>query len=368
MEHIPGEGGDDPVDPPVQPDEDGVTIDFTDIANRVSYSTEQQVWQQNGITITNDKGASTSNVGDYGGNGYPARFYKSSTVVIEYPGMTKLVIDCTNLESKYVNGWADSAVGATATVEGSYVVIEFAEPVDSFTWETLSAQSRANSITVYAAEPEVPVENTDIVVSTTEGSAGDTVTITVTLPENPGIVSAKVKVLYDTTVLKLVGYEAGAFAAGGYSWGQLDKNFFIINWCDGTGADSTEELLATLTFEILEGAAEGFTAITLEFSCENDMFNAANETVMFDGVNGGVQIVAPAAPTYLPGDVTGDGRVNNRDLGVLQQYLADMDVNIGNMNACDVTGDGRVNNRDLGVLQQYLADMDVELKYGAIAE
>ena len=67
-------------------------IDFTDKANRTHYSTEQQIWEQNGITITNDKGASTSNVADYFN---PARFYKSSTVTIEYPGMTKIVFDCT---------------------------------------------------------------------------------------------------------------------------------------------------------------------------------------------------------------------------------------------------------------------------------
>ena len=30
----------------------------------------------------------------------------------------------------------------------------------------------------------------------------------------------------------------------------------------------------------------------------------------------------------------------------------------------DVTGDGKVNNRDLGILQQYLNEYDVELKYG----
>ena len=83
-------------------------IDFTDKANRTAYSTEQQVWEQNGIVVTNDKGASTSNVGDYGGDGYPARFYKSSTVMIEYPGMTKIVIDCGNLEAKYVDGWTNS--------------------------------------------------------------------------------------------------------------------------------------------------------------------------------------------------------------------------------------------------------------------
>ncbi len=136
------------------------TIDFTDKANRTHYSTEQQIWEQNGIIITNDKGASTSNVGDYGGEGYPARFYKSSTVKIEYPGMTKLVIDCSSLDAKYVNGWKDSITdaNATGTVDGNIVTIVFAEAVDSFIWETMSAQSRAYNIAVYAAaaEPEVP--------------------------------------------------------------------------------------------------------------------------------------------------------------------------------------------------------------------
>ena len=359
-------GGDTPVDPdPDVPVEGGVTITFDDVSKRTEQDTEHQVWVENGITITNEKAASITNVADYS---KPARFYQNSSLNIAYPGMTKIVFYTNSYKTSYATALQNSITEGTVTVDGLVVTVTFDAPVDSLFIADLTAQVRMDSITVFAEEPEVPVENTDIVVSTTEGSAGDTVTITVTLPENPGIVSAKVKVLYDTTVLKLVGYEAGAFAAGGYSWGQLDKNFFIINWCDGTGADSTEELLATLTFEILEGAAEGFTAITLEFSCENDMFNAANETVMFDGVNGGVQIVAPAAPAYLPGDVSGDGKVNNRDLGMLQQYLSDMDVKITNMNACDVTGDGRVNNRDLGILQQYLSDMDVELKFGAIAE
>ena len=138
------------------------TIDFTDKANRTAYSTEQQVWEQNGIVIINDKGASTSNVGDYGGDGYPARFYKNSTVTIEYAGMTQIVINCNGLESKYVNGWADSVAGsnATASVDGSIVTIVFAEAVDSFTWEALTAQSRAYSISVYTngATPDVPVE------------------------------------------------------------------------------------------------------------------------------------------------------------------------------------------------------------------
>ena len=65
-----------------------------------------------------------------------------------------------------------------------------------------------------------------------------------------------------------------------------------------------------------------------------------------------------AAVTY--GDVNNDGKVNNRDLGVLQQYLNDWDVAIDDT-AADVNDDGKVNNRDLGVLQQYLNDWDVTL-------
>lgn len=58
-------------------------------------------------------------------------------------------------------------------------------------------------------------------------------------------------------------------------------------------------------------------------------------------------------PTVFIGDANGDGRVNNRDLGLLQQHLNDWDVTI-DVAACDVNGDGKINNRDLGTLQQLL--------------
>ncbi len=124
-----------------------VSISFADKANRTTYTTGQQVWKQNGITVTNDKSASTSNVGDYAN---PGRFYKSSKVTIAAPGMTKIVIDCSGLESKYVTPWSNSFTdsNATATVSGSTVTVTFKTPVDSFTWDTMSAQGRANKMTV----------------------------------------------------------------------------------------------------------------------------------------------------------------------------------------------------------------------------
>ena len=53
------------------------------------------------------------------------------------------------------------------------------------------------------------------------------------------------------------------------------------------------------------------------------------------------------------GDANGDGKVNNRDLGILQQYLNDWNVTIAS-DAADLNGDGKVNNRDLGMLQKEL--------------
>ncbi len=130
------------------------TISFADKANRTSYSSSKQVWEQNGITVTNDKSSSTSPVGDYAD---PGRFYKSSKTTIEYPGMTKIEIDTADIEAKY-RAWDTSFTdnNATASATASVTTITFATPVDSFVFASMAAQCRANSITVYAtvADPD----------------------------------------------------------------------------------------------------------------------------------------------------------------------------------------------------------------------
>ena len=75
--------------------------------------------------------------------------------------------------------------------------------------------------------------------------------------------------------------------------------------------------------------------------------------VLLAGVLSVDGFVAVDAAASMAGDVNGDGKLNNRDLGLLQQALGDWDVTVvGN---ADVNGDGRVNNRDLGYLQQVLS-------------
>ncbi len=70
----------------------------------------------------------------------------------------------------------------------------------------------------------------------------------------------------------------------------------------------------------------------------------------------------PKTPTpILYGDTDGNGKVNNRDLALLQQHLNGWDVAV-DTTAADVDGNGKVNNRDLALLQQYLNGWDVTLK------
>ena len=61
----------------------------------------------------------------------------------------------------------------------------------------------------------------------------------------------------------------------------------------------------------------------------------------------------PEKPTYIPGDLNGDGDLSNRDQALMQQYLNGWGVTVV-FEAADVNGDGDINNRDLAALQRIL--------------
>lgn len=114
------------------------TISFADKEYRTTYTTAQQVWEQNGIIVTNDKASSTTNVGDYTN---PGRFYKGSNVKIEAPGVIlSIAINVSGLESKYVTPWG--------TANNGIVTIALDGTSDTYQFTGLSAQARAYSITV----------------------------------------------------------------------------------------------------------------------------------------------------------------------------------------------------------------------------
>ena len=153
-------------------------ISFTSTSSRTEFSTTKQVWVQNGITVTNNKASSQTNVANFSN---PARFYKGSEVIIASKGITKIEIDCTGVESKYVGGWLNVPAGATATNSGGIITITFDSPVDELTYSSLSAQSRAYGIAVYVEAQTPACQHTSTTVTgairpgcTAEGHTGIT--------------------------------------------------------------------------------------------------------------------------------------------------------------------------------------------------
>ena len=123
------------------------TLSFADKAQRTTQTTLQQIWEQNGIKLDNEKGSSTSNVGDYAN---PARFYKSSKITITAPGnITK--IEFTASSSDYATALKNSvtATEGTASISGTKVTIIPASQSNTFVINSLSGgQVRASSVAV----------------------------------------------------------------------------------------------------------------------------------------------------------------------------------------------------------------------------
>ncbi len=135
------------VDPSTLPTTATATLSFASTAQRTTFTTSKQVWEQNGIVLTNDKGSSTSNVADYAN---PARFYKSSKITITMTGKTITEIKFVCNSSSYATALKSSLPsGNTVVVSGSNVTVTLATPAESFVISSLSGgQVRMNSLTV----------------------------------------------------------------------------------------------------------------------------------------------------------------------------------------------------------------------------
>ncbi|MCR5611441.1 MAG: InlB B-repeat-containing protein [Clostridiales bacterium] len=126
----------------------------------------------------------------------------------------------------------------------------------------------------------------------------------------------------------------------------------------------------TIEVEVAPGAAIGdlIPTVTKEgwkligwFDVEAttaDLLGTGTELTAETVVNGNMTVYAH---WYLPGDVNGDGKVNNKDVNRLLQYLAGDENLVYVARALDINGDSKINNKDVNRLLQFLAGDDVEI-------
>ena len=128
------------------------TISFANAGQRTIRNNNQQVWQNAGITLTNDKnGNRNTNVSS---DVNPVRFYQNHKLTIKAPGVIKsITFDCYS--SYYIN-YADdmetsigTLSGATVKVSNDKVTVEFtAANATEFVVDNLAAEVRMDSLSV----------------------------------------------------------------------------------------------------------------------------------------------------------------------------------------------------------------------------
>jgi hypothetical protein len=131
--------------PVVEPEDVTATITFDNTSKRTTFTTSQQVWEENGIVVTNDKSSSSSAVADYV---KPARFYKGSKITVDAPGdIVSIVFDCNS--SSYATALKNSIKTGTVSVSSDKVTVTLSEAVENYVIESLTGgQVRMDSITV----------------------------------------------------------------------------------------------------------------------------------------------------------------------------------------------------------------------------
>ena len=128
---------------PSEPVTESSTLTFDDKAKRTTFNSNQQVWQENGVTLTNDKAASSNAVADYA---KPARFYQGSKITVAVDGkISEIVFDCNS--SSYATALKNS-IGSNASANSDKVTVTLDGSENNFVVAKLTAQTRLDAVTV----------------------------------------------------------------------------------------------------------------------------------------------------------------------------------------------------------------------------
>ena len=154
-------------------------------------------------------------------------------------------------------------------------------------WDTAFTKVTAE-LTVTALYEKILTEPT-FVVSKATASAGETVQLTVSLKNNPGIGSIVLKAIFDESALTLTGVTYNT-AIGGQTVPPQSLNspvnlYWISPFADAEG----DFVLATLTFTVNADASAGDYAVTLSYN-PDDIYDLSETNLPFEIAAGKVTV------------------------------------------------------------------------------
>ncbi|MGM9550979.1 MAG: cohesin domain-containing protein [Clostridia bacterium] len=206
-------------------------------------------------------------------------------------------------------------------------------------------------------------ERANLTVGNITAKAGETVTVPISIANNPGIAGFKFRLTYDKSVLTPVSVVKGSVLTTGTLTSNVQQggdlstlNYVSAFWSNPANVTDNGEIL-NVTFTVNNNAEDGTYPISITYE-EGDITNQDYDDVALAVVNGSLDVI-----NYMIGDVYADGKVNTKDSVRLGQYLADWDIELSayERKSADIYVDNKINTKDGVKLSQYLADWDVEL-------
>ncbi len=201
--------------------------------------------------------------------------------------------------------------------------------------------------------------------------AGEAVELPITITNNPGIISVKVELSYNTSLLTLENAKGGVFQ--GVSFGPLTNSSFTVNWMDSLhGNNTTNGILAVLTFRVNKTAKAGEIPVTLSAN-PVEIFDNDFNPQPFRLINGAVKVQGEEPPPAPPisttptdtvpptntnvakvGDVNADGKINAKDaLAVLKIAVGKMTPTPLQQQLANVNWDAFINAKDALEILKY---------------
>lgn len=211
-------------------------------------------------------------------------------------------------------------------------------------------------------EEYVPEINAGIIeIGSGAPQAGGTVTLPVTISQNPGIAGFLFTLNYDKTALVPKTITKGEILTAGTFTSNLEQGIpaeqlseISVYWENDKNMTSNG-VLFNITFEVKASAEEGEYPVSLNYE-KGDITDETMDDVMPDLLGNTVTIA-----DVLRGDVNLDRQVNILDSILLSRYIAKWDVTFDEKQkqAANVFMDSRINSKDGVRLSQILSGYDI---------
>ena len=200
--------------------------------------------------------------------------------------------------------------------------------------------------------PAHALDGTISVTSVTSARAGDTVTVTVSLQNNPGLLTAFFNISYDDTVLELQSVtDAGLFGTDGMmTGGDISAvPLGVVFMEENANPVSADGDLMTLTFKVADNAPQGSYSVSVTCDPQNT-FDGTAAMQPYDLVTASGTV----STVRIPADADGDGVVSMKDAVMITRWLAHWQGVTIDQASADVNGDSQVTLIDVILIKRYL--------------